>query len=65
VLTEVCLVAAPFTPFITEYIYKQLTGKESVHLEEIEIYDISKVDTQLIKDMKLTQTIVSLGLSLR
>ncbi len=38
VLTEVCLIAAPFTPFITEYIYKQLTGKESVHLEEIVSY---------------------------
>ena len=65
VLTEVSLVAAPFTPFITEYIYKQLTGKESVHLEEIKTYDVSTVDHALIKDMKLTQTIVSLGLSLR
>jgi isoleucyl-tRNA synthetase len=60
VLTEVCLVAAPFTPFIAEYIYKQLTGKESVHLEEIETYDNSVLDHTLINDMKLTQTIVSL-----
>ncbi len=65
VLAEVCLVAAPFTPFITEYIYKTLTWKESVHLEYIEAYDMSGVDSNLIHDMWLTQTIVSLGLSLR
>jgi isoleucyl-tRNA synthetase len=56
----VCLIAAPFTPFITEYIFKKLTGKESVHLEEIEIYDGSLVDDALIADMKKTQRIVSL-----
>lgn len=67
VLTELCLIAAPFMPFITEYIYKKLTGKESVHLEEIRTYD-----TGLIADfhsqvdaMEITKTIVSLGLSLR
>lgn len=65
VLTEVCLVAAPFTPFITEYVYKQLTGKDSVHLQEIKIYDDVHIDSQLLQDMKLTQNIVSLWLSLR
>ncbi len=65
ILAEVCLVAAPFTPFIAEYIFKTLTGKESVHLEYIEPYDTSALDNTLIHDMWLTQTIVSLGLSLR
>ncbi len=67
VLTELCLIAAPFMPFITEYIYKKLTWKESVHLEEIVTYDssmISKYDLQ-IDAMELTKKIVSLGLSLR
>ena len=77
VLTEVCLISAPFTPFITEYIFKQLTGKESVHLEEIVSYRITpeveaewwwnmlQEDLNMIRDMWLTQTIVSLWLSLR
>ena len=33
VLCELCKVLAPFMPFISEYIYRNLTGKESVHLE--------------------------------
>jgi len=33
VLTEYCKALAPFIPFITEEIFKNLTGKESVHLE--------------------------------
>lgn len=69
VLTEVCLIAAPFTPFITEYIYKQLAGKESVHLEEIVSYgtyeNMPEWDLAMMRDMDLTQRIVNLGLSLR
>jgi isoleucyl-tRNA synthetase len=43
VLTEICLVSAPFTPLIAEYIYKQLSGKESVHLEEpFKQYDLEE-----------------------
>ena len=34
VLVELCKVLAPFMPFLTEYIFKALTGKESVHLED-------------------------------
>lgn len=36
VLTQFCLIAAPFMPFITEYIWRTLTGEEkknSVHLQ--------------------------------
>jgi len=65
VLSEVCLVLAPFMPMLSEYIYRNLTGKESVHLEYIEPYEGSIIDHVLIDDMHRTQTIVSLGLSLR
>ncbi len=65
VLTEICLITAPYMPFITEYIYRELTEKESVHLEEIEIYDLDTIDKDLLRDMWLTQKIVSLWLSLR
>lgn len=33
-LVEVCKVIAPFMPFISEHIYRDLTGRESVHLDE-------------------------------
>jgi isoleucyl-tRNA synthetase len=33
VLIEFCKVLAPFMPFLSEYIFRSLTGKESVHLE--------------------------------
>ena len=34
VLCELCKVLAPFMPFLSEYIYRNLTGKESVHLQD-------------------------------
>lgn len=34
ILVELCKILAPFMPFLTEYIFKALTGKESVHLED-------------------------------
>ncbi len=33
-LVEVCKVIAPFMPFISEHIYRDLTGRESVHLDD-------------------------------
>lgn len=65
VLAEICLIAAPFIPCITEYIYQKITGKESVHLEYTGTYDVAVLDTELLTMMGLTQRIVSLGLSLR
>ena len=34
VLVNLCKIAAPLLPFITEYIYKNLTNEESVHLAD-------------------------------
>jgi len=33
-LVEVCKVLAPFMPFLSEHIYRELTGRESVHLDD-------------------------------
>jgi isoleucyl-tRNA synthetase/broad specificity phosphatase PhoE len=33
-LVELCKVLAPFMPFLSEHIYRDLTGRESVHLDE-------------------------------
>lgn len=66
VLIELCKVLAPFMPFLSEYIFKALTNKESVHLEDrTVITDIWSNNQKLLADMDLTKQIVELGLSLR
>jgi len=65
VLVTLCKVMSPFTPFVTEHIYKNLTGEESLHLTDFPIADLSLVDTELNEDMALVQKIINLGLSLR
>ena len=63
VLTTFCKVLAPFAPFISEYIFKNLTGKESVHLEDWPIS--GEIDTKIVNDMRRVQIIVSVGNQLR
>ena len=69
VLATFCLISAPYTPFLAEHIFRKLTSKESVHLEEIisdrRDDDMSQSDLAMLRDMYLTQDIVTLGLSLR
>jgi len=65
VLVTVSKVVAPFMPFVTEEIYKNLTGEESVHLTDFPTSDSSLIDEQLNSDMDLCQKIINLGLSLR
>ena len=60
VLVTLTKVMAPFTPFITEEMYKSLTGKESVHLEDFPVADASLIDSQLNADMDLCQKIINL-----
>ena len=63
VLTAVCRVLAPLAPFVSEYIYKNLTGAESVHLTDWPVAE--KVDTKIVEDMRRVQEIVSVGKQLR
>ena len=65
VLTKLSQVLSPFMPFIADYIYKDLTKKESIHLSDWPLYEDSLIDEKLNEDMKLTQNIVSLWLSWR
>ena len=65
VLITVSKVVAPFMPFVTEEIYKNLTGEESVHLADFPVADSSLIDMQLNEDMDKCQKIFNLGLSLR
>jgi isoleucyl-tRNA synthetase len=65
VLTEFCKLIAPFTPFIADEIYRNLTNKESVHLEKWPEVNKKMINTELNKKMQLARTIVSLGHSIR
>lgn len=63
VLTEFCKILAPFAPFISEHIYKNLTGAESVHLADWPV--AQDIDRAIVNDMRRVQSIVSVGKQLR
>lgn len=65
VLITLTQVIAPFTPFVAEEIYKNLTENESVHLTDFPQANKNLIDTKLNEDMDLCQKIINLGLSLR
>ncbi len=65
VLTKLCQVVAPFMPFVSEEIYRNLTGEESVHLTRYPVPDKEARDPKLMEEMFVVKTIVSLGLASR
>lgn len=65
VLTKLAQVLAPFTPFMPEEMYRNLTGEESVHLTDYPKPDKKVYDETLIHEIHLAKTIVSLGLAAR
>jgi isoleucyl-tRNA synthetase len=64
VLTTLAQLMAPFMPFISEEIYRNLTGEESVHLSAFPKAEKAH-DQKLIEEMFLARTVVSLGLTVR
>ena len=66
VLTTFCRVFAPFAPFITEEIYKNLTKDESVHLSEWPtLTNLSAVERKLIDNMDTVRQVVEAVHALR
>ncbi len=68
VLVQLSKVAAPFTPFIAEEIYRNLRGEndpESVHLCDFPTANAAARDLPLEKRMADVQTVVELGRRLR
>ena len=49
-------------PFIAEEIYKNLTGKESVHLADFPTSDKKLIDEKLNRNMEAVREIISIGL---
>ncbi len=63
-LVTLAKLLAPFTPFIAEEIYKNLTGEESVHLAdwpELEDGRLKIEDRKIIEQMNLVRKICELG----
>lgn len=54
-------VLAPFAPFISEYIFMNLTGEKSVHLQEFPKVNDDLIDNALEKEMQTLIDIVELG----
>ncbi len=65
VLVTLAKLMAPFTPFVSEEIYKNLTGETSVHLAEYPRANKEKIDLDLSNEMIQTRKVVELGLSAR
>lgn len=69
VLINLAKLMAPFTPFIAEEIYTNLTGEESVHLADFPTYDEEKAKSNhgidLVEKMAKIREIISSGLQLR
>ena len=65
VLINVSKIMAPFMPFLTEYVYKSLTGEESVHLTDYPSLDSIKIDNKLVAEMDFLQDLCSAGKNLR
>ncbi|NTW30710.1 MAG: isoleucine--tRNA ligase [Candidatus Moranbacteria bacterium] len=65
VLVTLSKLMAPFTPFLAEEIYRNLTGEESVHLADWPEADVSQIDRSLREDMLITREIVAQGLKRR
>ncbi len=63
VLVSLCQILAPFTPFLSEEMYKNLTGEESVHLSNWPT--VGKINLKAHEDMQLVRKICELGHAVR
>ncbi len=59
VLTTYMQVLAPIIPFLTEDIYKNLTGVDSVHLTNWPKSDVTKIDKKLEDNMQFAMNLAS------
>jgi isoleucyl-tRNA synthetase len=69
-LLAIAKLSAPYIPFISDEIYKNLTGSlgkglESVHLEDYPVADLSLIDEELSYKMDIIRKIIGLGRSVR
>lgn len=65
VLSELFKLMSPVSPFLSDKLYKELTGEESVHLSYIIPPEEREIDSKLEDEMRIAQKIVYLVRSMR
>ena len=65
VLTNLYKIMAPITPILIEKLYKSLTGRKSVHLEQWPNIDEKFKNEKLLSDIKLVQKTIYLARTIR
>ena len=65
VLTELLKMVSPFSPFISEKLFMELAGNESVHLSNISQPDENVIDEELESQMHIAGQLVYLVRSMR
>lgn len=65
VLVGLSQIIAPITPYISEEIYQNLTGEESVHLSSFPKYDEKLINDKLEEKMDLVRDLISIGRNAR
>lgn len=65
VLEKLTRLLAPFIPYMTEIMYRNLTKNESVHLADWPVLDDMVVDERLTKEMSVLREIVEKGHAIR
>ncbi|MBI3624324.1 class I tRNA ligase family protein, partial [Candidatus Saccharibacteria bacterium] len=63
ILVRLSIVLAPFTPFLSEELYRQLTAGESVHL--LDWPEIGHIDELILSKMSAVRHLITIGLSIR
>jgi isoleucyl-tRNA synthetase len=61
VLTTFCRISAPIMPFLSEFIYRNLTGEESVHLTAWPVWSRKNADDRLEAEMSFARKVVELA----
>lgn len=65
VLEGICRLIAPIVPFVSDEIYTDLTGEESVHLASYPVCDDAKINEKIERRMDLVRDLISLGRNAR
>ena len=64
-LKNISIIMSPIAPFYSDFLYQDLTNKESVHLADFPDFEASLINKKLEKKMDLAQKTSSLILRLR
>ncbi|MGM0439050.1 MAG: isoleucine--tRNA ligase [Patescibacteria group bacterium] len=65
VLVKIVKMLAPYAPFVSDYLYKELTSEKSVHLADFPEVDEELIDKDLEAEMKLARKLAQKGLAER